>query len=125
MRFKVLGPLEVVGGNGAIALGGPRQRTVLAQLVVHANELISADTLIDRVWGEEPPDAARSTLFTYISHLRKALGPERIESRGPGYVLSIGHEELDATRFARLLDEARRVGSPARASEILRDALAL
>lgn len=125
VRFKVLGPLEATGRDGAIRLGGPRQRAVLAQLIVRANELVPVDALIDQVWGEEPPDAARSTLFTYISHLRKALGPDRIESRGPGYVLRVGYDELDSARFERLLQEGRSAGSPGRAGEILGEALAL
>jgi hypothetical protein len=81
MRFKVLGPLEVSRDDGPIQLGGPRQRAVLAHLLVRVNELVPADLLIDQMWGDEPPDAARGTLHSYISHLRKALGAERIEGR--------------------------------------------
>src|SRR5262249_28150708 len=126
MRFHVLGPLEAIGRDGPISLGGRRQRAVLADLIVNANELVPADALIDLVWGEEAPPAARSTLFGYISHLRKALGPDRIESRGPGYVLHVGHDELDAFRFERLLAEGRHAnGGPGRSGEILREALGL
>jgi DNA-binding SARP family transcriptional activator/ABC-type glycerol-3-phosphate transport system substrate-binding protein len=126
MRFKVLGPLEVIRDDGPIGLGGPKQRAVLAHLLVRANELVPADVLIDQVWGEEPPEAARGTLHSYISHLRKALGADRIESRPPGYVLHVANDELDAARFGSLLDEARLAnGSPGRASSILREALAL
>jgi serine/threonine protein kinase/ABC-type glycerol-3-phosphate transport system substrate-binding protein len=126
MRFKVLGPLEAVGDDGPVTLGGPKQRTVLAHLLVRVNELVPADTLIDQVWGDEPPEAARGTLHSYISHLRKALGAERIEGRAPGYVLHAADEELDAARFEHLLHEARLAnGSPARAGAILREALAL
>ena len=126
MRFKVLGPLEVAGEEGPLSLGGPKQRTVLAHLLVRANELVPADTLIDRVWGEDPPDAARGTLHSYISHLRKALGAERIEGRAPGYVLHLAEDDLDSTRFERLLHEARLAnGSPGRAGAALREALAL
>jgi DNA-binding SARP family transcriptional activator len=126
MRFKVLGPLEAVGDDGPVTLGGPKQRTVLAHLLVRVNELVPADTLIDQVWGDEPPEAARGTLHSYISHLRKALSAERIEGRAPGYVLHAADEELDAARFEHLLHEARLAnGSPARAGAILREALAL
>jgi serine/threonine protein kinase/ABC-type glycerol-3-phosphate transport system substrate-binding protein len=126
MRFKVLGPLEAVGDEGLVTLGGPKQRTVLAHLLVRVNELVPADTLIDQVWGDEPPEAARGTLHSYISHLRKALSAERIEGRAPGYVLHAADEELDAARFEHLLHEARLAnGSPARAGAILREALAL
>ncbi|HET7237373.1 MAG TPA: BTAD domain-containing putative transcriptional regulator, partial [Actinomycetota bacterium] len=127
MRFKVLGPLRVVvGDDPPIPLGGPRQRAVLAHLLVRANDLVPADVLIDQVWGEEPPEAARGTLHSYISHLRKALGAERIEGRPPGYVLHVGTDELDATRFEELIDDARLAdGSPGRAGGLLREALAL
>ena len=117
MRFKVLGPLEVTRDDGPIGLGGPKQRAVLAHLLVRANDLVPADVLIDQVWGEEPPEAARGTLHSYISHLRKALGADRIESRPPGYVLHVANDELDAARFGSLLDEARLAnGSPGRSS---------
>ena len=126
MRFKVLGPLEVTGPEGPIPLGGPKQRAVLAHLLVRANELVPAEALIDQVWSGEPPDAARGTIHSYISHLRKALGPDRIEGRPPGYVLHLGADELDAERFERLLREARFAnGSPGRAGNLLREALAL
>jgi DNA-binding SARP family transcriptional activator/ABC-type glycerol-3-phosphate transport system substrate-binding protein len=126
MRFKVLGPLEVTRDDGPIGLGGPKQRAVLAHLLVRANDLVPADVLIDQVWGEEPPEAARGTLHSYISHLRKALGADRIESRPPGYVLHVANDELDAARFGSLLNEARLSnGSPGRASSILREALTL
>src|SRR5262245_40343547 len=126
MRFKVLGPLEVTAGDGPLPLGGPRQRAVLAQLLVRAGELVPAEVLIDQVWGDEPPDAARGTLHSYISHLRKALGAERIEGRTPGYVLHVSDDELDAARFEALVREARLVnGSPGRAATILREALGL
>ncbi len=126
MRFKVLGPLQATGSNGPVPLGGPKQRAVLAHLVVRANELVPADTLIDLVWTGDPPEAARGTIHSYISHLRKALGPDRIEGRPPGYVLHVGPDELDAALFEQLLREARLVnGSPARAGTLLREGLAL
>jgi serine/threonine protein kinase/ABC-type glycerol-3-phosphate transport system substrate-binding protein len=126
MRYKVLGPLQVTGPGGPISLGGPKQRAVLAHLLVRANELVPAESLIDQVWNGEPPEAARGTIHSYISHLRKALGPDRIEGRPPGYVLHLGADELDAERFEQLLREARYAnGSPGRAGELLREALAL
>ena len=127
MRFKVLGPVAAAQDGGSpISLGGPKQRLVLAHLIARANDLVPADVLIDQVWGEQPPEAAKGTLHSYISHLRKALGPERIESRPPGYVLHATEDELDAARFERLLVDARLAnGSPGRTAAVLREALAL
>src|SRR6187397_1174469 len=68
MLFRVLGPLEVDVGNGPVSLGGPKQRVVLAHLVLRANQLVPAETLIDQVWGEEPPEKARNVIQTYVSH---------------------------------------------------------
>ena len=82
MQFRVLGPLEVDAGGGAIPLGGPKQRAVLAHLVLRANQLVPAETLVDEIWGEEPPEKARNIIQTYVSHLRKALGHDRIQSHG-------------------------------------------
>jgi DNA-binding SARP family transcriptional activator len=126
MRFKVLGPLHVTGSEGPITLGGPKQRAVLAHLLVRANELVPAESLNDQVWSGEPPEAARGTIHSYISHLRKALGADRIEGRPPGYVLHVGADEVDAEHFEGLLREARFAnGSPGRAGNLLREALAL
>jgi len=127
VRFQVLGPLEVHAGNGPVPLGGPKQRAVLAQLILRANQTVPAPTLIDEVWGDEPPESARNTLQTYVSHLRKALGEGRIESQPPGYVLEVGPDELDADRFDALLRDARKAGAtdPTAAVHVLDEALAL
>jgi DNA-binding SARP family transcriptional activator len=126
MQVRVLGPLEVAGESGPVTLGGPRQRAVLAHLIVRANQLVSAETLIDQVWGEEPPDAARNALQSYVSHLRKALGPGRLEGRAPGYVLHLEPDELDAHRFEHLVREARAAnGRSDRAARLFREALEL
>jgi WD40 repeat protein/serine/threonine protein kinase len=126
MRFRVLGPLEVSAESRSIALGGPKQRAVLANLIVRANQLVPAETLIDLVWGDEPPESARNVLQTYVSHLRKALGPGRLEGRAPGYILHLEPNELDARRFEDLLREARSFDSQAdRAAPLLREALDL
>jgi DNA-binding SARP family transcriptional activator len=127
MLFSVLGPLEVDVGNGPVSLGGPKQRAVLAHLVLRANQLVPADTLIDEVWGEEPPEKARNVIQTYVSHLRKALGPDRIQSHGPGYRLRLDPSELDATRFAELMRDGKKAlpVDPNVAVATLEDALAL
>jgi WD40 repeat protein/DNA-binding SARP family transcriptional activator/class 3 adenylate cyclase len=108
MQFRVLGPLEVDAGGGPIPLGGPKQRAVLAHLLVRANQLVPAETLVDEVWGEEPPEQARNIIQTYVSHLRKALGRDRIQSHAPGYRLRLDPSELDATRFDELMRDARK-----------------
>lgn len=127
VRFQVLGPLEVHTGNGPVALGGPKQRAVLLHLLLRANHTVAAPTLIDELWGDEPPDSARNTLQTYVSHLRKALGTGRIEGRPPGYRLEVGPDELDADRFHTLLRDARKAGAsdPSAALPLLEQALAL
>src|SRR4029450_9859676 len=77
MEFRILGPLEVSAGDGAIKLGGHKQRAVLAHLIVRANRPVPVDLLIDGLWGEEPPETARNTLQTYVYRLRQGLGGER------------------------------------------------
>ena len=104
----MLGPLEVTEGGAALGLGGSRQRVVLAYLILEANRVVSTDRLIDQIWGDEPPDAARAALFAYVSRLRKLLGAGRIQARPPGYVLVAEQDEIDALRFAALIDDARR-----------------
>jgi WD40 repeat protein/DNA-binding SARP family transcriptional activator len=127
MRFQVLGPLEVSRDGEIVALGGPKQRLVLAHLVIRANEVVSADLLIDEIWGEQPPEAARGSLHAYVSNLKKALGPELLHSRPPGYVLRAPVDDIDANRFASLVGQARRrlAGDPAGAARALREALGL
>ena len=110
MEFRVLGSIEVVeNGGGPIPLGGPKQRAVLAHLLLRANHLVPTDVLIDEVWGEEPPETVRNALQSYASHLRKALGAERLEGSRAGYVLRAEPSELDAVRFRSLLRDARRI----------------
>ena len=110
MEFRVLGSIEVFEeGNGSIALGGPKQRAVLAHLLLRANHLVPTEVLIDEVWGEEPPETVRNALQSYTSHLRKAFGPERLEGSRAGYRLIAEPSELDAHRFQSLLRDARRL----------------
>lgn len=127
VQFRVLGPLEVDAGDGPIPLGGPKQRAVLANLLIRANQVVPADTLIDEVWGEEPPEKARNTLQTYVSNLRRELGDGRLQGRPPGYVLLLDPFELDAARFDSLVRDAKKALSvdPNVAIATLDDALAL
>jgi WD40 repeat protein/DNA-binding SARP family transcriptional activator len=124
MQFRVLGPLEVSADDGRISLGGPKQRSVLARLLVRPNQVIPAEDLIDQVWGEDPPNTARKTLQGYVTHLRRVLGPDRLEWRAPGYVLHLDQRELDAARFESLVHEAKAAnGRPDRAAALYRRAL--
>ncbi|HYZ46683.1 MAG TPA: winged helix-turn-helix domain-containing protein, partial [Actinomycetota bacterium] len=86
MDFRILGPLEVVQEGRSLPLGAAKQRALLAILVLHANQVVSVDRLIDLLWGEDPPETAPNTLQVYVSGLRKVLEPAR--SRGaPGSLI--------------------------------------
>jgi predicted ATPase/DNA-binding SARP family transcriptional activator len=126
IEFRILGPLEVLDGGEVLPLGGAKQRAVLAVLLLSANEVVPSEQLIDDVWGEQLPRSGRAALQVRISQLRKALGRggERLVTRPPGYVLEIDQEQLDLTRFERLVAESERV-EPAHAATMLRKALAL
>jgi serine/threonine protein kinase len=127
MDFRLLGPIEISNEGPPFALGGPKQRLVLVHLLLRPNELVTTDRLIDDVWGEEPPAAARSTLQVYVSHLRKALGPGRLEGRAGGYMLRVDPSSIDAVRFETLVDEGRALvdTDPAAAVRTLYEALGL
>jgi predicted ATPase/DNA-binding SARP family transcriptional activator len=125
MRFGILGPLEVVDDQGReIGLGGAKQRAVLAILLLHANEIVSIDRLIDELWGQRAPATAAKTIQVYVSHLRKALGRDSVITRAPGYLIDLDGSEFDLRRFHAIVTEARTV-PPERAAALLRDALAL
>ncbi|MFN0028724.1 MAG: BTAD domain-containing putative transcriptional regulator [Acidimicrobiales bacterium] len=111
MQVRVLGSLEVELDGTLIELGTPRQRAVLAVLVLHVNQVVSVDRLIEELWGEEPPAAAASTLQAYISNLRRALEPGRrprtpaavLTTESPGYCLRLPSGAVDAERFEGLV----------------------
>jgi DNA-binding SARP family transcriptional activator len=103
--FRILGPLEVVDEGAALALGGTKQRALLALLVLHANETLSLSRLIDELWGERPPVTATKALRVHVSRLRKTLGEPVLVTRGSGYQLSLDPERIDACRFERLARE--------------------
>jgi DNA-binding SARP family transcriptional activator len=127
MDYRILGPLEVLAPDGPVPLGGAKQRALLAVLLLHANEVVSTDRLIDALWGEGPPETALKALQVHVSQLRKALGADVIRTRPPGYSLEVARDELDLDRFRRMHEEAgASAGSrPARARELLAEALAL
>ncbi len=126
MDFRILGPLEVADGDSLVALTGAKQRALLAALLLRANEVVSADRLIDDLWGEQTPDSGRTALQMRISQLRKALGPAGavLITRPPGYILKLESGQLDLHRFERLVEEAD-AADPAVAAGKLREALAL
>ncbi len=129
MDFRVLGPFDVLSDQGvSVSLGGTRQRAVLAALIAQAGEVRSVDQIVDAVWGDEIPANPKGAVQVAVSRLRKALGANRLESRGPGYVLRIEPDELDADVFELLVIEARHAadaGQHALAVERLDEALAL
>ena len=89
MEFLLLGPIAVRDAGQAIPLGGPKQQSVLAILLLNANEPVSRDRLIDLVWGESPPETVQRTLDSYVSRLRSVLGAERLERGAGGYVFKV------------------------------------
>jgi DNA-binding SARP family transcriptional activator len=128
MRYGILGPLEVRDGERTVPLAHGRQRVLLAVLLVHANEAISSDRLIDALWGEAPPPTAARSVHNLVSGLRKALGDGRLITEGRGYRLRVADDELDAARFDAVSAEGRAAlaaGEPGRAGALLREALAL
>jgi DNA-binding SARP family transcriptional activator len=128
MEFRILGPLEVWDGSREVSLGGPKPRALLAGLLLHPNEIVPADQLIDEFWGEDSPERAAAALRVNVSRLRKALPQDVLTTRSPGYVIRVGPDELDLHRFERLVDEGRSLlarGLAADASGRLRDALSL
>src|SRR5262245_58429705 len=103
-RFGVLGPLVVTGDDGEpLAVTSPKLRTVLAVLLLHANQVVSVDRLVDLVWNGEPPKSARTNLQVYIHRLRQTLGESSITRQAPGYQLSVGPGDLDSVRFEDLV----------------------
>jgi DNA-binding SARP family transcriptional activator/class 3 adenylate cyclase len=132
MEFRILGPLEVLDADRAVPLPRGRGRALLALLVLHAGEVLSAERLIHELWGEAPPPTAATALQGLVSDLRKRLEPARtagvrpavIETRPPGYVLAVDPRQIDANRFRPLLQEAMGAAADERSAR-LREALSL
>ncbi|WP_372411697.1 BTAD domain-containing putative transcriptional regulator [Streptomyces luteireticuli] len=111
VRFKVLGPLEVVADGRALPLGGSKQRTLLATLLVHANTPVPGERLCDAVWGENPPASAQANIRSYVAALRrvlnKAAGEDRLSMGHRGYELRVRPDEVDLHRFEDLAERGR------------------
>jgi DNA-binding SARP family transcriptional activator/tetratricopeptide (TPR) repeat protein len=116
MEFRILGPVEAWDGTQRLGLGGPKPRALLAVLLLHANQVVSTDRLIDQLWGEAPPPTARNLIQVYVSRFRHALhrsrdgsDPERVlVTHPPGYLLRVEPGQLDADRFEELTALARQ-----------------
>ena len=124
MEFRILGPLEVVDQGANAKLGGSKQRSLLALLLLNPNRPISRDRLIDELWGDRPPDTAATAIQVHVSQLRKALGRDVIVTQTPGYMVRVRDGELDLERFERSVAEAQSA-PPEEASVLLREALGL
>jgi len=130
MDFRILGPLEVEEAGRTIPIVGRKPRSLLAILLLHANEPVSTDALIDKLWGEHPPISARKGLQVYVSRLRGALGGSsgRVVTQPTGYLIQVEPGELDLDRCERLGGQGREAlveQDWVRAGQHLREALAL
>jgi YVTN family beta-propeller protein len=124
VEFRILGALEVVEQGQPLALGGAKQRALLALLLLHANEPVASERLVAALWPAEPPPRGAASLQNYVSRLRKLLGRERLLSRPGGYLLALAPDELDLARFERLVRTARETRQPRQRAQRLREALA-
>jgi DNA-binding SARP family transcriptional activator/class 3 adenylate cyclase/tetratricopeptide (TPR) repeat protein len=136
IEFLVLGPLEARRGERQLKLGSIKHRMVLAKLLLHANQVISTDELIDTVWGERPPPTVRQSLQNHVAALRRVIEqagtpvgqPRTLLTRDPGYLLQVDPDQVDLYRFRRLVDEGRSAlegGAPCKAGKLLHEAVAL
>ncbi len=135
MEFRILGPIELWSKGSQVRLGGVKQRALLAVLLLHRNEVVSVDRLIDELWEGHPPATAVKTVQVHVSQLRKALGRDKhgdadeiLVTRSPGYMLRVRADELDSDRFERLVEDGRhtlRAGDLQQASQLLLEALSL
>src|SRR4051812_42582509 len=112
MEFRILGPLEVVAEGRTLRLGSGRQLALVAVLLLHANQVVSVDRLVDELWGESPPPTAAKIVRNSISVLRRELG-DRLVTQPPGYLLRVEDGELDSER----LELALEAGDLARLTE--------
>ena len=124
MRFRVLGSLEVEVDGAAVELGGARQRAVLAVLLMHANQPVATDRLVNESWGDTAPASATKTAQVYVSRLRRALGNDTLATTPGGYLLRVPQGALDTDELEELRARAREA-DPREAARLLRQGLAL
>lgn len=131
MRFRILGPLEVQTADGWVPIGAAKWRAVLARLLLSGGQIVSTDTLIHELWGDNPPARAPNLVSIYVLRLRRFIGDHDgrvLKTRSPGYQLVLGRDDLDTQRFGILMSDGREaltVGDPRRAAGVLADSLAL
>jgi len=129
LEYRILGPLEVVGEQGPLRLGGPKQRATLAILLLSANRVVSVERLADDLYSGATPATAVTQVQRQISDLRKLLGSSSgIETRSPGYVIRVSPDQLDLSRFERSAEDAIQAltrGDATVAADLLRQALGL
>src|SRR3954467_13469106 len=99
MQFRLLGPREVLDRGSALALGGLKQRALLARLLVTPNRTVAVDRLVDDLWGDAVPGTAAKMVQIYVSQLRKLLPADVLLTRPPGYLVQVDAEAIDIGRF--------------------------
>jgi DNA-binding SARP family transcriptional activator/tetratricopeptide (TPR) repeat protein len=125
MEYGILGEMTVYSGGRSLALGPARQRLVLGALIADVNRVVPVDRLMARVWGEDPPQRARSVLTSYVSRLRQALGNAALAWRSGGYMLVADRSAVDVHRFHDLCDQARATTDDTQIAALLTEALRL
>lgn len=129
MDFRILGPIEARRNGMPVELGAPKQRALLAILLLHPGEVVSSDRLIESIWGEHPPRTASHSIQAYVSELRQAFDGESniLVTRRPGYALDVAADHIDARRFEQLVGEAAKKldHDPSEAARIVGEALTL
>jgi predicted ATPase/DNA-binding SARP family transcriptional activator len=126
IAFRLLGPVDVTVDGRVVEIGSAKQRALLAALLVRVGTVVPVETLVDDLWGEDPPPAVASTLYSLASRLRRVLADAaRLRSRDGGYVLDAAPTAVDAVRFDRLVGSARQTGDAGGAVNALTEALTL
>ena len=120
MRFRLLGPVEVRAGEDWRGIGAPKWRSVLAALLIHPGQIVSADTLISEVWRDDPPARAANLISIYVLRLRRLMNDtdgQVLVTRAPGYLLRVTGDDTDALLFEAMVRDGRRAfaeGDPGR-----------